>query len=475
MAIDITMPALSPTMEEGTLAKWNVKVGDRVKSGMVIAEIETDKATMEVEAVDEGEVLELLVAAGSQGVKVNTVIARLAGEGGMPTPAPQPAAAPAPAPVAAAPAQVVATGDLSPAVRRIVSETGVAPHGITGTGKNGRITKADVLAAVEATGTGTLATPKAEPLRVALPGERLKASPLARRIAREKGLDLARITGSGPEGRIILRDVEGLTAAAQKAAAPAPKPGAASAGEAVVLPPSVLDPRVYAPDSYTLKPLDGMRRTVAKRLSQSFMTIPHFPLTVDLMLDKLLAARGAINTSAPEGVKISVNDMLIKAAARALIDEPEANASFTDGGIAYHKAAHVSVAVAIDGGLITPVIFRAHEKGLADIALEMKDLATRARARKLKPQEYSGGTFSISNLGMFGVKAFASIINPPEGMILSVGAGEKRPVVVGDKLEVATVMTVTLTCDHRVVDGAIGARWLQAFKRYVETPEAMLL
>jgi pyruvate dehydrogenase E2 component (dihydrolipoamide acetyltransferase) len=218
-----------------------------------------------------------------------------------------------------------------------------------------------------------------------------------------------------------------------------------------------------------------MRRTVARRLTQSFMTIPHFPLTVDLAIDRLLAARVAINAAASDGVKISVNDMLIKAAARALIDEPEANASFTDDGIAYHSAAHVSMAVAIDGGLITPVIFNAHTKGLGEIAKETKDLAARARGRKLKPQEYTGGTFSISNLGMFGVKTFSSIINPPEGMILSVGAGEKRAAVVDDALAIATVMTVTLTCDHRVVDGAIGAKWLQAFRRYVETPEAMLL
>ena len=240
--------------------------------------------------------------------------------------------------------------------------------------------------------------------------------------------------------------------------------------------PQVLDDRVYAPDSYELKPLDGMRKTVAKRLTTSFMQVPHFPLNVDIKLDKLLAARSGINEAAPEGVKISVNDMLIKASAMALMAEPECNASYTDNGIAYHKSAHVSVAVAIEGGLITPVIFDAQSKGLATISEEMKDLATRARDRKLKPQEYTGGTFSISNLGMFGIKSFASIINQPEGMILSVGAGEKRAVVnaKGD-IVAATVMTVTLTCDHRVIGGAEGARWLQAFKRYVESPESMLL
>ncbi|MEO1642641.1 MAG: 2-oxo acid dehydrogenase subunit E2 [Pseudomonadota bacterium] len=240
--------------------------------------------------------------------------------------------------------------------------------------------------------------------------------------------------------------------------------------------PQILDDRVYAPDSYELVPLDGMRKTVAKRLTESFMQVPHFPLNVDIALDRLLSARKGINEAAPEGVKVSVNDMLIKASALALMAEPDCNASYSDKGIAYHKAAHVSVAVAVEGGLITPVIFDAEKKGLSTIAAEMKDLATRARERKLKPQEYTGGTFSISNLGMFGVKSFASIINPPEGMILSVGAGEKRPVVGADgELGVGTVMSVTLTCDHRVIGGAEGARWLAAFKRYVETPESMLL
>ena len=240
--------------------------------------------------------------------------------------------------------------------------------------------------------------------------------------------------------------------------------------------PQVLDDRVYAPDTYRLEPLDGMRKTVAKRLTQSFMQVPHFPLNVDIALDKLLAARKGINEAAPDGVKISVNDLLIKASAMALMEEPDCNASFTDNGIAYHNGAHVSVAVAIDGGLITPVVRDAEKKGLAEISAEMKDLATRARERKLKPQEYMGGTFSISNLGMFGIKSFASIINPPEGMIMSVGAGEKRAVVGEDgSIKAATVMSVTLTCDHRVIGGAEGAKWLQAFKRFVETPESMLL
>ena len=481
MAIDILMPALSPTMEEGTLAKWLVKVGDEVKSGVVIAEIETDKATMEVEAVDEGVVAEILVGAGTENVKVNAVIARIAGEGEASTSAHSRESGNPEEPAFAALVEVdsrfrgsdrdeppQAPKPLSPAVRRIVSETGVDPKTVEGTGKDGRLTKGDVLAA---------ANGQAAPAKPAMNSAdaRLKASPLARRIASEKGVDLKVIKGSGPDGRIILRDVQDLTPAAAAAPKPAPARTPPSGAPDVAPPPAVLDDRVYPPDSYVLKPLDGMRKTVARRLSGSFMYVPHFPLNIDLEIDKLLAARAGINAAAPDGVKISVNDMLIKASAKALMAVPEANASFTEAGIAYHKSANVSVAVAIDGGLITPVIRDAQTKGLAQIAAEMKDLAGRARDRKLTPQEYVGGTFSISNLGMFGIKSFGSIINPPEGMILSVGAGEKRAVVKNDQIVAATVMSVTLSCDHRVVDGAVGARWLEAFKRYVETPEAMLL
>ena len=438
MAINITMPALSPTMEEGTLAKWNVKTGDTVEAGDVIAEIETDKATMEVEAVDEGTIAQIVIEAGTEGVKVNEVIAVLAEEGedastlsASPTPAPEPTVAEsAPAEsVKAAPASVQT--EVAPAPTQRVSAT--------------------------------------------LDGERLKASPLARRIAALKGIDLSALKGkgSGPYGRIVKKDVENAQAAP---IAHSQSAGAGSVAPDGLILPQRLDDRIYAPESYRLEPLDGMRKTVAKRLTQSFMQVPHFPLNVDIHLDKLLSARKGINEAAPEGVKISVNDMLIKASALALMAEPDCNASYSDAGIAYHKSAHISVAVAIEGGLITPVIFDAQAKGLTQIAAEMKDLAARARERKLKPQEYSGGTFSISNLGMFGIKSFASIINQPEGMIMSVGAGEKRPVVTADgALGVGTVMSVTLTCDHRVIGGAEGARWLQAFKRYVETPECMLL
>lgn len=439
MSINITMPALSPTMEEGTLAKWNVKPGDTVEAGDVIAEIETDKATMEVEAVDEGTVVQILVDEGTEGVKVNAIIAVLAEEG-------EDAAS-----VSAVPAATTAS---APTVEAPKAEPAVAAAPVPAPEKQ----VASTPVAMPALGAGD---------------DRIKASPLARRIAALKGVDLAALKGkgSGPHGRIVKKDVEN----AQPGATAPASSGAPASPDGLILP-QILDDRVYAPESYRLEPLDGMRKTVARRLTQSFMQVPHFPLNVDIALDKLLAARKGINDAAPEGVKISVNDMLIKASAMALMAEPDCNASFSDNGIAYHNGAHISVAVAIDGGLITPVIRDAEKKGLAEISVEMKDLAGRARERKLKPQEYMGGTFSISNLGMFGIKSFASIINPPEGMIMSVGAGAKQPVVgANGELTVATLMGVTLTCDHRVIGGAEGARWLQAFRRYVETPESMLL
>jgi pyruvate dehydrogenase E2 component (dihydrolipoamide acetyltransferase) len=438
MPINITMPALSPTMEEGTLAKWLVKEGDTVKSGMIIAEIETDKATMEVEAVDEGKVGKIMVPAGTEGVKVNAVIAVLLEEGESAGDVKAPVAAPAKA--EPAPAPKPAPKSFVPAAPTPVAAAKPAPQA--------------AVAVME------------RPI-----GARIMASPLAKRIAANKGIDLKALKGSGPHGRIIRRDVEN----AKPGAAQPAQGGAPMTADGLILP-QILDDRVYAPDTYELKPLDGMRKTVAKRLTQSFMQVPHFPLNIDITLDNLLESRAAINAAAPKDVKISVNDLLIKAAALAMIDEPDCNASYTDKGIAYHKHANISVAVAVEGGLITPVIFKAEGKGLAEISEEMKDLAARARDRKLKPQEYMGGTFSISNLGMFGIKSFASIINPPEGMILSVGAGEKRAVVDENGAIVArTVMSVTLTCDHRVIGGAEGAKWLAAFKRYVETPEAMLL
>ena len=413
---DILMPALSPTMEEGTLAKWIVKVGDSVRSGDVIAEIETDKATMEVEAVDEGVVEALLVAEGTEGVKVNTPIARLSGEGAAPV------AAPSPPPPVAAPA---------PQRSEPVEESPVSAKG----------------------------------------SERIFASPLARRLAAERGLDLATLTGSGPHGRIIRADVE--------AAGASPRP-AAQATAAAPAPTSVPAPTLaqlgYPDDSYTLVPLDGMRRTVARRLTESARDIPHFPLTIDVEIDALLAARARINgLLEPRGIKVSVNDLVIKAAALALKQVPEANASFTPEGIALHRHADISMAVAVEGGLITPILRRAEQKGLADIAQEAKDLAERARNRKLKPEEFQGGSFSISNLGMFGIRQFGSIINPPQGAILSVGAGEARAVIRDGQVVSRTLMTVTLTCDHRVIDGAIGARWLAAFRALIEEPVTMIV
>lgn len=413
---DILMPALSPTMEEGTLAKWHVKVGDVIKAGQVIAEIETDKATMEVEAVDEGEVLEILVAEGSQGVKVNTLIARLKGEGGSvaaPAPVVAPAAAPATAPKAA------------PAA--------VAPAPVA---------------------------------QVSASGARIFSSPLARRLAANAKLDLKAVKGTGPHGRIVKRDVE-----AALASGGAKAPAVAQEARPVLS----LEQMGILPGSYDLKPLDGMRRTIARRLSDSFRDVPHFPLQIDLEIDRLMEARARVNAALEKsGVKVSVNDFIIKAVANALAKVPEANASYTPEGLAFHHHADIAVAVAIEGGLITPIVRKAETKSLAEISKEMKDLAERARARKLKPEEFQGGTFSVSNLGMFGIKSFASIINEPQGAIMSVGAGEQRPVVKNGKLEVATVMTVTLTCDHRVIDGAVGAKFIQVFKGFLEDPVTML-
>ena len=426
---DILMPALSPTMEEGVLAKWHVKVGDMVKAGDVIAEIETDKATMEVEAVDEGEVTDILVAEGTEAVKVNTLIARLKGEDG--------AAAKAPSNPAVPPA-----GGQSP-----------APSPPTG-------------GSTREAGEGV---PAAAPAKS--DGARVFASPLARRLAAQGKIDLSSVKGTGPHGRIVKRDLEGVPTGSTKSAAASTAP--APAGESRKVQSLA---QMGIPDgSYDLVPLDGMRKAIARRLTDSFRDVPHFPLTIDCRIDGLLAARARVNALLEkDGVKVSVNDFIIKASAMALKAVPEANASYSPEGIALHHHADVAMAVAIDGGLITPIIRKAETKTLSQIATGSKDLAKRARDRKLKPEEFQGGTFSVSNLGMFGIKAFASIINEPQGAIMSVGAGEQRPVVVNGQLAVATVMTVTLTCDHRVVDGAIGAKFLQVFKAMIEDPVTML-
>jgi pyruvate dehydrogenase E2 component (dihydrolipoamide acetyltransferase) len=429
---DILMPALSPTMEEGTLAKWHVKAGDTVSSGDVIAEIETDKATMEVEAVDEGVVEAILVAEGTEGVKVNTPIARLKGEGAAD------AAPPAKAPESAPAAEPKATEVPAPAAKP---------------------------------------AEKAPPLAALSSGQpsRIYASPLARRLAEQKGVDLSGLTGSGPHGRIIKADIDAAqpgAAPAKKAVAPQPAAPQAAAPPAQV---KSLEQLGIPPGTYDLVPLDGMRKVIARRMTESFRDIPHFPLTIDLEIDRLLDARVRINAALEkQGVKVSVNDLIIKACAAALKAVPDANASYTPDGIAMHHNADVAVAVAIDGGLITPIVRAAETRTLADISKTMKDLAERARSRRLKPEEFQGGTFSLSNLGMMGIKSFNSILNEPQGCILSVGVGEKRPVVRGDQLAIATVMTVTLTCDHRVVDGSIGARWLAAFKTFIEDPITLL-
>lgn len=439
MPIEILMPALSPTMEEGTLSKWLVAEGDIVSSGDVMAEIETDKATMEVEAVEEGKIAKILVASGTDGVKVNAPIAILLeddeDESALEGYTPGGAAAPKAEAVKETPAPAAAPAQTKPSTAQ--------------------------------------PTPS---------GDRIKASPLAKRLAKEAGIELSDVTGSGPNGRIVKADIESyspsakaapLVAAAAQAAAPqttSTEVGAVRSGGA-----DYLAKLGVEAGTYDLEPLTGMRKVVARRLSDSNNNVPDFPLTVDCEIDALLAMRKELNSQAPEGVKVSVNDMLIRASALALKNVPAANASFTPDGIAYHKNADVAVAVALDGGLITPIVRQAENKGLSTISVEMKDLAGRAREMKLKPQEYQGGTFSISNLGMMGIKSFGSIVNEPHGMILSVGAGGPRPVVKDGELAIATVMTVTLTCDHRVVDGALGAEWLGVFKRYVESPITMML
>ncbi|WP_374628240.1 pyruvate dehydrogenase complex dihydrolipoamide acetyltransferase [Pannonibacter indicus] len=444
MPINITMPALSPTMEEGNLAKWLVKEGDKVSPGDVIAEIETDKATMEVEAVDEGTVAKIVVAAGTQGVKVNTLIAVLAGEG-------EDASA-----AAAAPAAAPAKAEAAPA-------------------------KAEAAAAPAAS-----APAAAGPAPVSASGERIFASPLARRLASQNGLDLKAIAGSGPHGRIVQRDIEAALksgtgkAAPAAAAAPAEAPKAAAAA-APAGPSKEQVLKLFAEGSYELVPHDGMRKTIAKRLTESKQTIPHFYVSLDCELDALLALRAQLNDAAPKSkdgkpaYKLSVNDMVIKAMALALRDVPDANVSWTDDAMVKHKHADVGVAVSIPGGLITPIIRSAEQKALSTISNEMKDLGQRAKDRKLKPEEYQGGTTAVSNMGMMGVKSFSAVVNPPHATILAVGAGEQRPVVRNGALAVATVMTVTLSTDHRCVDGALGAELLGAFKGYIENPMSMLV
>jgi len=447
MPINILMPALSPTMEKGNLAKWLKKEGDTVKSGDVIAEIETDKATMEVEAVDEGTIAKILVPEGTQDVPVNDVIAVLAGDGedvkaagaGAAKPAPKPAEAPAAKPAAILAARPAAA---TPAPRPAPAPQAASP-------------------APQTNGQG-----------------RIFSSPLARRLAKEAGIEISRVVGSGPHGRIIARDVDqAKSGKGLKAPAAAPAGGPALA-------PSMSDQQVRAlfeEGSYEVVPHDGMRRTIAQRLTASVQTIPHFYLTIDCDIGKLLTAREEINKQAPTDkdkkplYKLSVNDFVIKAMAVALQKIPNCNVSWTDGGMLKHKHSDVGVAVAMPGGLITPIIRKAETKTLSTISSEMKDFAARARARKLKPEEYQGGTTAVSNLGMYGINHFTAVINPPQATILAVGTSEERPVVRGGKIEIAHMMSVTLSCDHRAIDGALGAELIGAFKVLIENPVMMMV
>jgi len=445
MPINILMPALSPTMEKGNLAKWLKKEGDKVKSGDVIAEIETDKATMEVEAVDEGTIAKILVPEGTQDVPVNDVIAVLAGDGedvkaAGAAPAAKPAEAPAAKPAALAPAPAPTPAAPAAAPAPAPQAAAAAPK------TNGHA--------------------------------RVFSSPLARRLAREAGIELARINGSGPHGRIVARDVEGAKSGkGLKAPAAAPAAGPSIA-------PSMSDKQILAlfeAGSYEIVPHDGMRRTIAQRLTASVQTVPHFYLTMDCDIGKLLAAREEINAAAPKDkekkplYKLSVNDFVIKAMAIALQRIPNCNVSWTEGGMLKHKHSDIGVAVAMPGGLITPIIRKAETKTLSAISAEMKDFAARARSRKLKPEEYQGGTTAVSNLGMYGIKDFTAVINPPHATILAVGTSEERAVVRNGKIEAAHIMSVTLSCDHRAVDGALGAELIGAFKMLIENPVMMMV
>ncbi len=437
MSIEIKMPALSPTMEEGTIAKWLVKEGDTVKSGDLMAEIETDKATMEFEAVDEGVVGKILVPEGTDNVKVGTVIMVLAGESedvsaAAPAPAPAPASAKAEAPKAEAPAAAPAP---APAPAPAAAANGAAP---------------------------------------AASGDRIKASPLAKRIAADKGVDLAGVTGSGPNGRIVKADVEGAkpgaAPAVQPAAAAAPAPSAPAAAPAEHKP-------VWWDESipHEEEKLSNIRKTIARRLTESKQTVPHIYLTVDIRLDALLKLRGELNKALEaRGVKLSVNDLLIKALGVALIQTPKCNVTYTGDHLIKYKRADVSVAVSTPTGLITPIIRDAAGISVSAISTQMKDLAGRAREGKLQPNEYQGGTASLSNMGMYGIKQFEAVINPPQGMIMAIGAGEKRPYIVDDALGVATVMSATGSFDHRAIDGADGAELMKLFKELVEAPMGMI-
>ncbi|HEY4076767.1 MAG TPA: pyruvate dehydrogenase complex dihydrolipoamide acetyltransferase [Rhizomicrobium sp.] len=438
MSTEILMPALSPTMEEGKLSKWLVKEGDAEKSGDILAEIETDKATMEFEAVDEGKIGKILVPEGSEGVKVNAPIAVLLADG-----------------------EKADAIDIPAAMQDIKAAV-----------------KAEVPKAEEPKAAPAAAPAQAVP-QAKGDGKRIFASPLARRIADQKGIELAALSGTGPRGRIVKSDVENAKPGTKAAATSAPA-AAGGAGIPGVAP--LPDARLLYPvGSYEETPHDSMRKAIAKRLTSAKTLIPHYYLTIDCNLNALMAVREKMNAAAPKGkdkvpaYKLSVNDFIMKASAMALMKHPDVNASWTDTAILRHKDADVGVAVALDFGLITPIIFKAQTKGLVEISNEVKMLAALAKEKKLKPNQYEGGGFSVSNLGMYGIKNFTSIINPPQSCIIAVGAGEERAIVVNGKVEVATVMTVTMSADHRVVDGGTGAKFLATLKQFIEEPASMLL
>jgi len=451
MPINILMPALSPTMEKGNLAKWLKKEGDKVKSGDVIAEIETDKATMEVEAVDEGTLAKILVPAGTADVPVNNVIAVLAADGedvksagagaASAKPAAKPAAASLETPAAQAPRDEAKNAKPGPRPEE---------------GARAPVSKGE---AAHANG-----------------GTRTFSSPLARRLAKDAGIEISRINGSGPHGRVVAKDVEGA-----KSGGGLKAPAAGGASAPAVGPSDKQIRALFKDETYEAVPHDSMRKTIAQRLSASDRDIPQYYLTADCDIGKLVAAREEINASAPKdkeskpAYKLSVNDFVIKALAMALQRVPDANVSWTDEAMLKHKVSDVSVAVSIPTGLITPIIRNAHIKTVSQISAEMKDLAARAKARKLKPDEYQGGSTAVSNLGMYGIKQFTAVINPPQSSILAVGISEERPVVRHGKIEIANMMSVTLTCDHRAMDGALGAQLLAAFRALIENPVLMVV
>jgi pyruvate dehydrogenase E2 component (dihydrolipoamide acetyltransferase) len=497
MSIKIFMPALSPTMTEGNLAKWHVKEGDQVNPGDVIAEIETDKATMEVESIDEGIIGKILVAEGTEGVPVNEIIGILLEDGEDAAAADEASAAAKATPAAVAeteavtepaavaepaatvedapnPVPVVSGGDVkaSPLARRIAEQAGVDLGAVQGSGAHGKVVRSDVEAAMSGGGATAqpgnveILTSGALPQAVDANGNRFFASPLARRMAAQAGLDISAVQGSGPDGRIVKRDID---AAVARGVAKPVEPEASIGGSAA----EAITPA--RGDMSEIVKLSTMRKVIAQRMAESKAQVPHFYLTMDCELDELLNIRKALN-AAQEDVKISVNDFVIRACAMGLMEVPAANVAYEGEGLMrqFHTA-DISVAVAIPGGLITPIMRAAEQKGFKRISADMKDLATRARDGKLAPEEYQGGSFSVSNLGMFGVKQFDAVINPPQACILAVGAGEQRPVVKDGQIVPATVMSCTLSVDHRVVDGAIGAELLAAIKRYIETPALMLL